>query len=71
VQEDYKTKKYMKNPTRTIKFTAKKCVMRPFEGEEGLVETWEVTDTPICKEFFHYRGNKYKLISSVDKNQKN
>ena len=57
----------MKTPKRYIKFSGKKCIMRPFEGEEGLVETWELTDSYDQKEFFHYKGQKYKLISKTEK----
>lgn len=60
----------MHKPKGFIKFSGKKCVMKPFDDENGLIETWEITDNPICKEFFSYKGNKYKLISSVEKKNK-
>ena len=58
----------MTQPKRYIKFSGKKCTMKPFENEEGLIEVWEETDSIDCKEFFIYKGKKYKLISSKEKN---
>lgn len=56
----------MKNIKRSIKFSGKKCVMRPLPNEEGLIETWEATELNDCKEYFNYKGQKYKLISSKE-----
>lgn len=50
-----------------IKFTEKKCKMRPFEDEGGLIETWVASEAINNKQWFSHKGIKYQLVSSVDK----
>ena len=49
-----------------IKFNGKKAITRPFDGEKGFVETWEITELVSVKEYFVLNGVKYQLVSSVE-----
>ena len=52
--------------TRTIKFTDKKCIMKPMDDETGLTETWSThptVDNPRDV-FFKHEGNTYYLVTS-------
>ena len=58
----------MNQPKRYIKFTSKKCVMRPFDNELGTIETWEINESNSAqKEHFIYEEQKYELTSSTKK----
>ena len=50
-----------------IKFTDKKCKMRPFEDVKGAVETWAASDAITNRQWFIHKGIKYQLGSSVEK----
>lgn len=61
----------MTDPKKYIKFTGKKCIMRPIEDGQGPTETWEVTEsTGMSKKFFTYEEQKYTLTSSTEKKNK-
>ena len=52
--------------TRTIKFSDKKCIMKPVEGETGLTEIWNThptVDNPRDV-FMKHQGTEYYLVSS-------
>jgi hypothetical protein len=54
--------------TRTIKFTDKKCVMKPMDGETGLTEIWNThpnVENPRDV-FFKHEGTTYYLVSSKE-----
>jgi hypothetical protein len=54
--------------TRTIKFSDKKCIMKPMDGEYGLTETWNTyptVDNPRDV-FFKHEGSTYYLVSSKE-----
>lgn len=54
---------------RTIKFTERRAVMKPINGEEGLTETWSVNkpipndENPKNLQFFAHAGITYYLVS--------
>ena len=50
-----------------IKFTEKKAVTRPLEGQEGFVETWSTNENAGDQTFFNYKGRRFRLISRVEK----
>lgn len=52
--------------TRTIKFTDKKCVMKPMDGETGLTEIWNTNPSVENPRdvFFKHEGTTYYLVSS-------
>ena len=52
--------------TRTIKFTDKKCIMKPIDGESGLTELWSTipNDTISKNVYFKYEGKTYYLVAS-------
>jgi predicted ATP-grasp superfamily ATP-dependent carboligase len=49
-----------------IKFTEKKAIMKPFDGEGGLVETWVASEAITNRQWFRHNGVKYQLTTSVD-----
>jgi hypothetical protein len=52
--------------TRTIKFSDKKCIMKPIDGLEGLTESWSTApgvDNPR-NVLFKREGITYYLVSS-------
>jgi hypothetical protein len=54
--------------TRTIKFSDKKCVMKPMEGEVGITEIWTThpnIDNPRDV-FMKREGVTYYLVSSKE-----
>jgi hypothetical protein len=50
-----------------IKFTEKKCVMKPFEDEGGNIETWVASDAITNRQLFIHNGKKYQLVSIKEK----
>jgi hypothetical protein len=50
-----------------IKFTDKKCVMKPFEDEGGVIETWVASEAITNRQWFVHNGRKYQLVSTKEK----
>jgi hypothetical protein len=52
--------------TRTIKFTDKKCIMKPIDGNSGLTELWSTipNDNVSKNVYFKYEGKTYYLTAS-------
>ena len=54
--------------TRTIKFSEKKCIMKPIDGQTGLTETWSThpnIDNPR-NVYIKHEGLTYYLVSSKE-----
>lgn len=51
-----------------IKFTEKKCITKPFEDEGGMIETWVASEVSSNRQWFVYKGKKYQLVSTKEKN---
>ena len=54
--------------TRTIKFTDKKCIMKPMDNQIGKTELWSATPpvTNLRNIYFKFQGINYYLIASSE-----
>ena len=60
-------KKSKKPSLSTVKFNGKKVVTKKEFKKYKLIETWELTDFVNSSEYLVHDGNKYQLVSSVEK----
>ena len=50
-----------------IKFSEKKAVMRPFDGEPGFTEVWSTLQSDsIDGSYFNHNGIRYYLSSKTE-----
>lgn len=60
-------KKAKKPLSATIRFSGKKATTKKEFKKIKIIETWELTDYVSSKEYFTYNGNRYQLMSTVEK----